>query len=142
MAHPWPDERDPRVPVGRVHQLLGSVAEEPGVCVQDEHVLAGGLRDASVPARRESPVLRLDERDGGEPLADELDRAVARAVVDDDRLEGGDALEALLEPGQRVVGDDDAGEPTRVSHARAAVASLLASLPRGGSPRPAARGRW
>ena len=55
----------------------------------------------------EPEVLLLDEPDRRKLLAHERDRPVRRAVVDDDRLVARDALEALLEPRQRVVRDDD-----------------------------------
>src|SRR5207248_7527577 len=54
-----------------------------------------------VPAGREAAVLLLDD-DRAEPARD-LDGAVARAVVDDDRLVAADALEAALEVLGRVV---------------------------------------
>ena len=67
-------------------------------------------------------------RTSGEPLPDERDRAVARAVVDDDDLRAAHALEALLDPRQGVVRDDD--DRGVVSHARPAAASLCGGPPR------------
>ena len=82
-------------------------------------MLARRLGDPAIPAGAEPAVLRLDDPDLGKPLAHDVDGPVGRAVVDDDGLGAGDALEAPLDPRQRVVGHDDAGG-ARVSHARAA----------------------
>ena len=69
--------------------------------------------------------------------------AVARAVVDDDGVERGDALEAVLDPRQRVVRDDDAGEAPGVSHAPPSPAApRRAPPPRGGWRPRAGRAPW
>ena len=89
-------------------QPLERVADEPGVGVEDQHPAArGDLLEAPRPAGGEAEVLLLHDRDGGEALADERDGVVARVVVDDDGVDARDALEALLDPGQGVVGGDD-----------------------------------
>ena len=56
-------------------------------------------------------------RTSGKRSRTNADGAVARAVVDDDRLDPAQRVEALLDPRQRVVGDDDGGD-ARLSHAR------------------------
>ena len=75
-------------------------------------------RSADVPAGAETAVLGLDHAHVGKALAHERHGAVARAVVDDDGLDPAQRVEALLDPRQRVVGDDDRGDARRVSHAR------------------------
>ena len=87
---------------------------QPGVGVQDQEVAAGRGRHARVPAGGEPEVLLLDQRASGKLLAHDVDRPVGGAVVDDDDLLAAHALEALLDPRQRVVGDDD---DARVTHA-------------------------
>ena len=143
VEEPRADDGGARMPRGRGQQLLAGVIDEPCVRVEDQDVLAARLGDAEVPAGREPAVLRLDDPHRGEPLADERDRPVARAVVDDDRVERRDALEALLDPRQRVVGDDDAGEAPRVSHApREPGRPRRAPPPRGGWRPRARRAPW
>ena len=119
-----PDRRGPRVTVRRRDEGGERAVEEPGVSVQQEHVLRGGGANAGVPARGEPAVLALDDAHCGKPLTDDVDGAVARAVVDHDGIDLGDALQALLDPGQRVVRDDHARSArVGVSHARAGAAS-------------------
>src|SRR5437764_954040 len=74
---------------------------------------AGSNAHARVRAGAEAGVPLLDQPRLREAAAHELERPVGRAVVDDDRLVGAHALETTLDPGQRVVGDDDDGD---VSH--------------------------
>ena len=75
------------------HQLADRVRLERGVVVEQEEVLARGGRDAEVAGGREARVAAgLDEHDLGELGAQQFVRAVARAAVHDDDLEGGVAL--------------------------------------------------
>ena len=91
-------------------EAIARIADEPGVRVEDEDVRRGSLPDPPVPAGGEPEVLLLDDAYLRKALAHEVERAVRRAVVDDDRLHSGDTLERPLDVGQPVVGDDDGGE--------------------------------
>src|SRR5512132_4634180 len=95
--------------VGKLGESLDRVAERPGVGVEDEDVRAGRLADAAVPARSKPAVLLLNHPNGRKLVTHERDRPVSRAVVDYDGLVARDALEALLDPRQRVVRDDGDG---------------------------------
>ena len=110
--------------VGRGDECVECVLDEPGVGVEEQDVLRCRRPDPGVPAGRDAAVLALDDAHAGEPLPDEVDGAVGRAVVDDDRLDAGDAPEALGDPGQRVIRDDHARDARAVvSHARAGIAT-------------------
>ena len=93
--------------LGVREQRLDGVAGDPRVGVQEQDEAARGGLDAAVPAGGETEIRLLHEPHVGKPLADELDRAVRRPVVDDDRLVLGDAVQAALEPWERVVRHDD-----------------------------------
>ena len=101
-----------RMGVAERDHPLERVADEPGVGVEDQHPAARrDLLEAARPAGGEAAVRLLEHPHGGEPLAHERDGVVARVVVDDDGLDALDALEALLDPGQGVVGRDDDAPP-------------------------------
>ena len=84
--------------------------------------------DARVPARAEAAVLDSTSATSGKRSRTKATVPSRRAVVDDDRLRAGEALEALLDPRQRVVRDDD-DRDVAVSHARPAAASRRGALP-------------
>ena len=107
VQQPRADHRRLRMRVGVPDEAPERPLGHPGVGVQDQEVAARRDRHARVPAGGEPQVLLLDHPRVGKELANDVDRAVAGAVVDDDRLLAADAVEALLDPGQRVVGDDD-----------------------------------
>src|SRR3954452_1039563 len=65
-----------------------------------------GRGSPRIPAGGEPLVVLLDDNDLGKTPAHEAHRPVARAVVDDDRLDAAHALERVLEPRQRVVRHD------------------------------------
>ena len=134
------DERRPRMPAGRVDEPRERVLDEPGVCVEHEDVVGSGLCDAPVPARCEAAVLGLDDANGREPVPDDGDRVVRGGVVYDDGVDPGDALEASLDPRQRVVRDHDARDGARVLTHAPPVCASRAPPRRGGSARPATRG--
>ena len=104
----------PLLPV-RVHELLQRIHFQPGVLVQqvgEVVALVQGDAQADVVGRAEAQVLaRLDDARARPVRADQRQRAVGRAVVDQQHVgrEGGFlyALQALLDPLQGVVGDDD-----------------------------------
>ena len=102
-----PDDRGLRVRLGEGGELLDRVADGPGVRVEKQEIAARGHAHARVRAGAEAGVPLLDQPRLREAAAHELERPVGRAVVDDDRLVPAHALEAPLQPGQRVVGDDD-----------------------------------
>src|ERR1051325_2531511 len=99
---------------------------EPCVRVQQQDVAPGRLRDAPVPAGGEPAIRLLDDLPRGNALADERDSPVARLVVDDDGLGPGHALEASLEPRQRVVRDD---HHRRVAHLRRSASTATIAAP-------------
>ena len=109
IAEARTDDGRPRMRVGELGEPFDRVAERPGVGVEDEDVRSGCLADAAIPARSEPAVLLLDQPNGGKPVTHERDRPVRRAVVHDNGLVARDALEALLEPRQRVVRNDRDG---------------------------------
>ena len=124
--------------IGGVDEPCQRILDEPCVSVQDEHVLGVRLGDTAVPPGRETAVFLLHDANLRKPLAHGIGRAVGRAVVDHDGLGAGDARQAPLDPGERVVRDDDAGDARAVvSHARAADASRGGTPPRAGSRPPA-----
>ena len=123
-----PDDRGARPPSANATSRASASPRSHASAFREEDVPALGLPDPQVPAGPEPAVLRLDDAHLREPLADEGDGAVARAVVDDDDLLAPDAREAVLDPGQRVVGDDD--DRCVLSHARPAAASLRGLPPR------------
>ena len=86
-------------------------------------------RMPDVPAGTETTVLRLDHADLREPLANEARpcRRASRCRRRASRRR--DAREALLDPGQRVVRDDD-DRDVLVTHARPAAACLRGRPPR------------
>ena len=89
------------------------------------------LPDADVPAGAEATVLGLDEPNVRVALSHEIDGPVARAVVDDYGVVALERVEAVLDPGQRVVRHDHRGDATGLSHAR------LPGAARSGAPRAA-----
>src|SRR5258708_5348999 len=99
--------------VGERHERVERAVVEPGVRVEQQHIPPVGALDACVPAGGKATVLLLDELNIGKTLAHERDGAVARAVVDDDRLDVAHARERLLDPRQRVVRHD---HDRRVTH--------------------------
>ena len=146
IEQPRADDRGLGVLLGEGDEPLERAGREPRVRVQDQRVRLGEGRHAGIPAGGEAEVLLLDQLHVGEAGPDEVDRAVGRAVVDDDGLDTAHALEALLQPGQRVVGDDDnaglrhasrsavrGGPPTTGSRRRAPPSSSRRG--RRGSPR-------
>ena len=120
VEQPRPDDRGVRVLVGEGDEPAQRALGQPRVRVQDQEVAARRGLHAAVPAGREADVLLLDHACLGQLLADDVRAAVGRAVVDDDHLLSAHALEAALDPGERVVRDDD---DARVRHgARSAPA--------------------
>ncbi len=119
VQEPRSDDRGLGPPVGERHEPPERVADEPRVRVHEQDVAAGRPADPLVPARGEPAVLALDELDVGEALPHELDRPVGRAVVHDHDAPAREALEAGLDPGQRVVRHHDDGDVggLRASHA-------------------------
>ena len=107
VAQPRPDDGRLGMRVGERDEPLEPVADDPGVRVEQEEVAAVGRAHAGVVAAAHAAVLLLDHAHVREALAHELERAVGRAVVDDDRLVAAHRLEALLEPRQRVPRHDD-----------------------------------
>src|SRR2546427_955704 len=135
VAEPRPDDGRPRMRVGERNQRAERALVEPGIRVEQQRIAARGAVDAGVPAERESAVLLLDEHDFREAVAHELDGAVGRAVVDHDRLDSAHAREALLEPRQPVVRDDDHGDrahrrrsPSRMRIATPGSASAIVTM--------------
>ena len=131
VQQPRADDRGVRMLVGVPDEASERAIGQPCIRVQDQEVAAGRDRHAGVPAGREPEVLLLDHPSLGKELPDDLDGAVVRAVVDDHGLLAANALEALLDPRQRVVGDDDGA---RVRHGSASHRRALP--PRAGSRRP------
>jgi hypothetical protein len=80
--------------VGERNEPVERALGQPSVGVQDQRVTAGGDRQARVPAGPEPAVLALEEPHLGKELADDVDRPVGGAVVDDDRLHTAHALQA------------------------------------------------
>ncbi len=128
------DDRRLGSPVGERDEPRDRVADEPRVGVQEQDVPALRPADAVIPTGSEPAVLGFEQRHVRKAVADELDRAVSRPVVDDDGRDAGKALQAALDPRQRVVGDDDRHDVggragTAVTHARPAGGCRDASLP-------------
>ena len=79
--------RAPRaVILGERDQRLDALADDPRVGVQQQDEVPRRRFDAATPACGEPEVRPARRAARPEPLADELDRAVGRPVVDDDRL--------------------------------------------------------
>src|SRR5581483_2760467 len=97
----------------------------PGVGVEQEDVATGRVRDARVPTEREPAVLLLDDGDLGKAVAHERDRAVGRAVIDDDRLVALHTLERALHPRHCVVRHHDDGDVVHRAR-RASTATIPA----------------
>jgi len=79
-------------------ELLGAVADQPGIRVEQQEVAAGGKPHPSVVAAAHAEVLLLDHVCLGKPSPNELNRPVGRPVVDHDRFVIANALEAALDP--------------------------------------------
>ena len=98
----------------RPRRAASSAPRQPGVGVEDEHVL--GSRSPRCPrfqpAARPTFSCSISVTSGNRSRTN-VDRPVGGAVVDDDRPDARDAREALLDPRQGVVGDDDAGDARR-----------------------------
>ncbi len=104
--------------VGERGEPVDGVPDDPGVRVQEQEVVARCDSHPGVVPATHADVRLLDHPGLREPLPDELERAVRRAVVDDDRLVAPDALEAALEPRQPVQRDDDDGDGTHTRRVR------------------------
>ena len=107
----------PRPRVREGTEPLERALRQPGVGIEEQHVRARGLADPEVPARAEPAVLELHHTHVGKARPHERDGAVARAVVDDHRVGTAKRVQAVLDPRQRVVRDDD-GCYGRIRHAR------------------------
>jgi hypothetical protein len=118
VQEPWPDDRRPRPRVRERDDPVDRARDEPCVRVEEECIRARRLAETEVPAGAQATILGLDDPHVRIPLAHEGDRAVTRAVVDDDGLHSHERVEALLDPGERVVGHDDGRDAIAVSHAR------------------------
>ena len=125
--------------VGERDELVEPVADDPGVGVEQEEVAAVGGAHAGVVAAAHAAVLLLDHAHLGEPLAHELERAVGRAVVDDDHVAPAHGLEALLDPRQRVPRDDDDRDVSHCARAPPARRSKTFSQRITASPGSASR---
>jgi hypothetical protein len=119
--------------VGVPDQAAERPLGQPGIRVQDQEIASGRDRHAGIPPGCEPEVPLLDHPCCRKAFPDHFHRAVVRAVVDDDRLLVADALEALLDPGQGVVGDDDGAGVRHVS-----ALPRPGALPRAGWRRPGA----
>ncbi len=135
------DDGSLRMLVGEGDQLLQRAVLQPGVRVQEQVVATRGGAHPGVRASSEPAVLLLDDPRGRKALANELQRSVGRAVVDDDHLGAGslEALQRALDPGERVVGDDDGRDVHQVTFSRSRGGH--APPPRAGSPRRGSTGR-
>ena len=121
-------------------ETLQAVRDDPGIGVEEEEVATAGRAHAGVVAAAHPTVLLLDHAHLRKPFPHELERAVARAVVDHDHLLAAHGLEALLQPRQRVPGDDDdrcvshcAREPAPAGRRRSPRGSRRGPGPRAGS---------
>jgi hypothetical protein len=110
VGEPRAGDGDVRVLVEMVREPLDRVADHPRVRVEQEGVAPACDTHAGVVARPHAAVLLLEQPHAREAVAHEPERAVRRAVVDDDHLPARDRVEAALEPGKRVEGDDDDGD--------------------------------
>ena len=111
-------DRRVRVRLGEAHQCVQRAGGEPRVRVQEQVPAPRRGPHAGVVAGSEALVLLLDHDGLGEALANEVERAVRGAVVDDDELRSRDALQSLLHPGQGVVRHDDRGDLRHVAAPR------------------------
>ena len=100
------DDRRVRMLIRKPGELLGAVADQPRIGVQQQEVAAGGEPHPRVVAAAHAEVLLLDHACLRKPPPNELDRPVGRAVVDHDRLVIAHALEGALDPLGRVVCHD------------------------------------
>ena len=116
VDQPRPDDGGARVRLAELDQPVDRVADYPGVSVQDQEPAAARFAHPAVPAGREAPILLLDEPRFREAIANELERPVRRAVVDDDGLVAAHALETALHVRQRVQRHHDDGH-VRAGHA-------------------------
>src|SRR5215203_6905390 len=98
MAQSRPDGGGSRMRVGKSAKAFDGAFARPRVGVEDQDVVACGLADAAVPTGAEPEVLLLDDAHAGKALAHELDRPVARAVVDDDDVVADNRLERPFDP--------------------------------------------
>ena len=98
IEQPRADDARLRMLVGEGDQVLQRTLGQPRVGVEEQEIAPGSRAHAGVVAGAEPAVGLLDDARLREPLADELGRPVGRAVIDDDELVPGDALEAALEP--------------------------------------------
>ena len=137
VEQPRPDDRGVRALVGEGDEPAQRALGQPRVRVQDQEVAARRLLDPTVPAGGQADVLLLDHARVRELLADDVGAAVAGAVVDDDDLLAAHALEAALDPRQRVVGDDDDGRVRHTGARHARRPAARAAPPRAGSGRRA-----
>src|SRR5262249_8968363 len=127
VLQPRPGDRDARVCVEIRRELLDAVADDPGIRVEEERIRPLRRPHAGVVAAAHAAVLLLDHARLREALAHELERPVGRAVVDDDHLVTAHRVEAALDPGHRVVGDDDDRDVS--GHASGTVAGSRRRVP-------------
>ena len=127
--------------------------QHEGVGIQQQHGIPGGRGDPAIHAAREAEVLARVDHDGRRAGGtDRLEASVARAVVDDDDLDGHGrgVLADRLEAGQRLLlrveaHDDDAerarhaGTPTCSSGAPSAPCTSAGSADAPSGRRPMTR---
>src|SRR5262249_4688059 len=103
------DDGSLRMFVGERRELPYGVPARPGVRVQEQAVPPGSETHPGVVAAAHSGVLLFDQARVGKTAPHDLERLVAGAVVDDDRLMVANALEAAFDPLRRIECDHNDG---------------------------------
>lgn len=110
---PWPDDRDPRRCVHRLHEAFDALVERPCVRIENEDVSTGGGVDAHVvPGSVAKIALELDDANRRESSSYEAYAPVVGGVVHHDDLVPAplDAPKAPLEMALAVVRYDNDGD--------------------------------